>query len=1002
MKWFLNHSSMKGVDESVIVDCIEAWGNEPSSCTAILLMEHFHISEPKRSQLLVHILKQGVRHGTLSQIKKIIFMGEFSKESVAKCLVNSFGIESTKTAKWLINHFQLERQHITLDNNRMLLKLISGGKWSSAEWLINKFHITLDEIFHFKWEKDSFMWIDLFTWKMIQQVFPGLTGGMVKESFLPLVCQSPVIAQIAMKRFPQLTMDDILAICSSAPFYQFPLSTRLWLRKLRDTHTSLSCNIPLRVIIAIIFPKAPAAVLLFMTQTSTDSSELAPLQQRDRAASVSRAVSTSTIVWEWVLPWLLPESLVVVAPHPSDGTRVKLEHCVELCGIAEAMFPLVGRACSSMLAWLEHWGRAARCAAEAGSRLCVGWLLRNRRSQPPCGGADEDEETRRRGMRRRRGNKAFMRVLEGLCVGGHLGMAQSLVDPGGHGGDGCCSGWAAGIGLVWLDGGGECVVDNSLVDHVRASDLLKGVCEKGHVEVAKWVVERFMVRETWEFAEPLSAAVLGGHLELAQWLVNTFDLVPKFSGCSWIASPSDSCESENVEVVKWFLETFSASELFYTFYTLSCCLCGKSSKSVEVCKFINEGMSSLYDTPHLVYGIRNLDVMKWAISSFPSFEAPTKKNLERFCAGPEGVQFCQWLVEERSFTPTPLMFQSACKNTKDNTQTAKWLSTRVPLSPEVITDSFIISLASNNTSIASWLDETFHILNPPNSNSLDLFTISCSIFVKLCKRVVLDFQKVPRIGGMKWFLNHSSMKGVDESVIVDCIEVVLKESYQGAILLMEHFPISEPKRSQLLVCILKQGVQRGTLAQIKKIVSMGEFSKESVANCLLNSYGVESTKTAKWLINHFQLEHQHIALDLNMMLFNMISWGQGSCAEWIINKFGIALDEVQTSPPFSRNLTLCCQSLHLKWEKDSFVRIDLFTWKVIQQVFPGLTADMIKERFLPLVCQSPVIAQVAMKRFPQLTMDDILAFCSSAPRCQFPLSTHLWLRVHDPLIWKNS
>ncbi|KAH3761270.1 hypothetical protein Pelo_6910 [Pelomyxa schiedti] len=525
MKWFLNHASMKGVDESVIVDCIEAWGNKPSSCTAILLMEHFHISEPKRSQLLVHILKQGVRHGTLSQIKKIVFMGEFSKEAVAKCLANSFGIESTKTAKWLINHFQLERQHITLDNNRMLLKLISGGKWSCAEWLINKFHITLDEFFHFKWEKDSFMWIDLFTWKMIQQVFPGLTGGMVKESFLPLVCQSPVIAQIAMKRFPQLTMDDILAICSSAAFYQFPLATRL----------------------------------------CTDSTVLALLQQHERAASVSRAVSTSTIVWEWVLPWLLPESLVVVAPHPSDDTQVKLEHCVELCRIAEAMFPLVGRACSSILARWERWGMAARCAAEAGSRLCVGWLLRNRRSQPPCGGADgvgaagadEDEETRRRGMRRRRGNKAFMRVLEGLCVGGHLGMAQSLVDPGGHGGDGCC-GWAAGLGLVWLDGG-ECVVDDSLVDHVRASDLLKGVCEKGHVEVAKWVVERFMVRETWEFAEPLSAAVSGGHLELAQWLVNTFDLVSKFSGCSWIASPTDSCESENVEVVKWFLESDTTS-----------------------------------------------------------------------------------------------------------------------------------------------------------------------------------------------------------------------------------------------------------------------------------------------------------------------------------------------------------------------------------------------------------------------------------------------------------
>ncbi|KAH3745415.1 hypothetical protein Pelo_13164 [Pelomyxa schiedti] len=705
-----------------------------------------------------------------------------------------------------------------------------------------------------------------------------------------------------------------------------------------------------------------------MTHSSTnDASELA-LLQLPRAASVSRAVSTSMVVWEWVLPWLLPESLVV-SPDPSDDAHVGLEHCVELCGVAEAMFPLVGRACTSMLAWLEHWGMAARCAAEAGSRLCVGWLLRNRRRGGPqqacaaaadgVGGGEGGEETRRR--LRRRGNKVFMRVLEGLCVGGHLGMAQCLVDP--DRGDGGCGGdWAAGLGLVWWDDDdddGGCVVDNSsLGDHVRSSDLLKGVCEKGHVEVAKWVVERFVVRETWEFAGPLSAAVTGGHLELAQWLVNTFDLVPKLRGCSWMDLHTGACRSENLEVVKWCLETFPVAGETSSYRIFGYCFGGKSSKSVEVCQ--------------------------WAMSAFPSFTTPTKENLERLCSGAEGFQFCKWLVEERSFTPTPSMFQSACRNSTDNVQTAKWLSTRASLSPEVISDSFISSLACNHTSIASWLDETFHILNPPNSNSLKLFTISCSIFVKLCKKVKIH---CTRVEGMEWFLKHSSMKGVDESVIVECIESWGNNpSSSTAILLMEHFHISEPKRSRLLVRILKQGVRHGTLSQIVKIVSMGEFSKESVAGCLVNSFGIESTKTAKWLINHFQLEHQHIAHHNNRMLLKLISGGKWSCAEWLINKFHITLDEI----------------VHFKWDKDSFMWIDLFTWKMIQQVFPGFIGGMVKESFLPLVCKSPVIAQVAMKRFPQLTMDDILAFCSSAPHYQFPLATRLWLRDHDPLIWRNS
>ncbi|KAH3723284.1 hypothetical protein Pelo_18012 [Pelomyxa schiedti] len=713
------------------------------------------------------------------------------------------------------------------------------------------------------------------------------------------------------------------------------------------------------------------------------------------------------IVWEWVLPWLVPAPLIHGPPTPTSGsdgttrTRVKFKHTVTLCAIAEAMFPLVGRACKSIVSHYERWGTAVGVAAEAGSRLCVGWLLRNRRTAGPLDGADgvggggggggdegngvgvvpvpvqsvgggggDDDERRRR----RKGNKAFLRVLEGLCVGGHLGMAQCLVDPGDRGGGGCD--WAAGLGLVWLDGGGddECVVDNGMVDHVRASDLLKSVCEKGHVEVAKWIVERFMVRETWEFAGPLSAAVSGGHLELAQWLVDTFDLAPKLSGCSWYFNiHEDSCKSGNVEVVKWCLEKFTVDR---PFYTVQYCVTGKSSKSVEVCQLINKRISNPVST-HSLYGIHNLEVMKWAISAYPSI-GTTEDNLATLCAGPEGVQFCQWLLDERSFTPTPSMFQAACKNTKDTTRTAKWLlSTRVSLSPEVICNSFSSSLAHNNTSIASWLDETFHILNPPNPNS-NIVADAGSILVTLCKET-RGYES--RSGGMEWFLNHTSTKGVEEAVIVECIELLLdKPSYEAAILLMDHFHISEPKRNQLLVRLMEQAVQSGTLSQIKKVVSMGEFSKESVAKCLANSFGFESANTARWLINHFQLEHQHITLNNSMVLFNIIRWGQESCVEWLINKFHITLDEF----------------LHLNWERDTCIRIDLFTWKVIQEVFPGLTADMIKERLLPLVCRSPVIAQVAMKRFPQLTMHDILAFCSRSSHPRVSVATHLWLRYHHP------
>ncbi|KAH3765863.1 hypothetical protein Pelo_2266 [Pelomyxa schiedti] len=728
--------------------------------------------------------------------------------------------------------------------------------------------------------------------------------------------------------------------------------------------------------------------------TASDTTH-APEAAPRHTSEVSRAVSTSLVVWEWVLPWLVPGSLLA-SPDPCRRAPVKVKHAVALLGVAEAMYPLVGRACSSLLTHWEHWSMAAGLAATAGSPRCVSWLVRNRDrhrygNMPETdddgddgdgdGGGEESSGMRMR-RRRSRGNKAFACVLGGLCVGGHLGMAKGLVDPGdcGSGGGGGGVDWG---GLAWQDGDGDCVVDNGLVDHVRASDMLTRVCEKGHMEVAKWIIERFSVRETWEFAGPLSAAVSGGHLALAQWMVATFDLVPKFGDCPWLDIHPDACKSENLEVVKWCLETFPVDKI-RSYKILNACLSGKTSKCAELCQYVKERVPSLYPSTPSFYSICNLDVLKWAMHAF-LVAAPTKDNVERMCAAPEGIPFCQWLVDERAFTLTAAMFSCACKNSKDNAQTAKWLSTRVPLSPEDICDAFVTALTHSNISIASWLDETFHILNPPNSSSLNLCSTSSSIFVKLCQNVQ---QYVPDVDGMEWFLNHSSMNGVDEAVISDCIQVVVKKpSFQVALFLMEHFHISEPKRSELLAHILKEGVRSDTISPIKKLVSMGAFSKESVAKCLANSVGLQSTKAARWLITHFHLEHQHITLDNNRMLFNVITWGQGSCAEWLINKFHITLDEF----------------LNLKWEKDSLLWIDLFTWKTIQQAFPGLTAAMVKDRFLPLVCKSPVIAQVAMKGFPfLLTRDDILAFCSSTAHYHFSLSTRLWLRDYNPLIWARK
>ncbi|KAH3762453.1 hypothetical protein Pelo_5753 [Pelomyxa schiedti] len=125
-------------------------------------------------------------------------------------------------------------------------------------------------------------------------------------------------------------------------------------------------------------------------------------------------------------------------------------------------------------------------------------------------------------------------------------MAKTLVD----------GRWPGG-GLTWrscCSGGNGIVGDGShggIGDHVRDVGILKRVRKNGHMDVAKWVVERFNIRDPWEFVGPFCGALSHGHLELAQWLFNTFHLGESFRNYDgWPSVHQKACKSESLEVVK--------------------------------------------------------------------------------------------------------------------------------------------------------------------------------------------------------------------------------------------------------------------------------------------------------------------------------------------------------------------------------------------------------------------------------------------------------------------
>ncbi|KAH3731961.1 hypothetical protein Pelo_17205 [Pelomyxa schiedti] len=117
-------------------------------------------------------------------------------------------------------------------------------------------------------------------------------------------------------------------------------------------------------------------------------------------------------------------------------------------------------------------------------------------------------ETDRRGRRRKA--KEQMAVLRGLCVGGHLKMAQRFVENG----------------ISDLSKNGSSLCDEfwskSGVFHIMGE-----VSRNGHLDVLKWLVlncGEISKRNELLLCTCLRGAILNGHLHILKWLVGTFDL----------------------------------------------------------------------------------------------------------------------------------------------------------------------------------------------------------------------------------------------------------------------------------------------------------------------------------------------------------------------------------------------------------------------------------------------------------------------------------------------
>ncbi|KAH3705891.1 hypothetical protein Pelo_19561 [Pelomyxa schiedti] len=138
--------------------------------------------------------------------------------------------------------------------------------------------------------------------------------------------------------------------------------------------------------------------------------------------------------------------------------------------------------------------------------------------------------------------------------------------------------------------------------------------------------------------------------------------------------------------------------------------------SVEDCQYFEADIHSvLGESDVILKEVRNADVAKWVLTTLPL--NPSQETLNSLCGNLGNVEFAQWLVTVKKLAPTPESFVLACKSSglSSSSSLAKWLSTRVTLTPSDITKGLINALLKSNIEVAEWLDVTFHVMDYINS-----------------------------------------------------------------------------------------------------------------------------------------------------------------------------------------------------------------------------------------------------------------------------------------------
>ncbi|KAH3765756.1 hypothetical protein Pelo_2383 [Pelomyxa schiedti] len=661
------------------------------------------------------------------------------------------------------------------------------------------------------------------------------------------------------------------------------------------------------------------------------------LAAREQGGAVAHTMMVSRVVWDHI-----------VAPSPvmariaEAGPAVPADDCVWVMAVAEALFPLVPRACRAIMgasALSEETGRIAgggsptertsryavlQCAATAGSTRCIEWILRNKVT--------------------RNNVRECVAVLKGLCAGGHMGLAQELFESGD-------APWRGGA-LRWPVYGRREIAEEirEVPGTVTTHSLLFEACRGGHLEAVKWVISTFGVdKDGMGLVVPFIVAVLKGHSDVVKWLASSTCAVTaciRSRSSGPIEEPPTAGElffSTSLEVMKlcadWFhYEDYGHPEFKET--DIYAFLKSPFNKIKECCDWLKEKSLLSIDLSPLDQSHLDSETVRWWVRNFPD---PREMGLllERCChlSDPNLLEWSLKQFPTIGALITPETFIKACGNEKDSVSVLLFLLPKVtppPLTNNQLRECLVKALGSNNTSVADWLEAEFHVMDSVNA----MPGAAGGAFSNICHDINCG------VRGLQWFLSHATLHNVSEHVVQSQVSFFLfpcRTSLHLVLLLLKSFNIQLSSETKRAACQLI--FSKANISQAKQLVASGDLSEADFLEALAHSHCyVKSGKVVKWVLQHFHLNEQQVKAKCNYLLALVILVNKTSCAEWIIHEFNVTLSEVA--------------EMNVSWGHNE---VESRFWKMILRVFPQITASFAKKYMLNWATATPLAVKITIK-----------------------------------------